>query len=210
MQKVKRVINSINSSIINEIEREFISKEQEVKDIILNEYDGLSGTVTSSENKTNPSIFKDVFEEKLNNFVFVKRVSDTNIRFVTPDLINFDFSGIDIIKQILEGTSGVYVEISHEDLVKITGKTTINDVPIESGLPKRKRVYLIKYLDWVRKKEKSILKKTLLRFPFSNTPALDGVVFGTAEEYVDDNIDRWVNDAIKRSTTVISQRHKRV
>lgn len=210
MQKVKRVINNVDKFIVDEVEKEFLSEVPEVKSIILNGYDGLSDMVTDVESKSNPLILRSEFENKLDDFVYIKRTDNSNIQFITPDLLNFDFSGIELIKQILEGTSGQYVEVSYDDMIKLTGKTTINDVPIDKNLPKQKRVYLIRYTNAVRTKEKSILKKKLIRFPFSNTHALDANVFGPAEEYVDHNIDMWTNDSIKRSTTIISQKYRRV
>jgi len=210
MSKFNKIVNNINEFIPNEIKKEFISREEEVKDIILNEYDNLSNMITDTESKSDPYIFREVFESKLNEFTYVIVNDNTEIIFRTPDLDNFNFSGLKLVRQILEGTAGVYVEISHDDLVKMTGKTTVNEEPIDTSVAMQDRIYLYRYSDWVRKKEKDVLNKKLVRFPFSNTPALGNTVFGPAQSYVNDNIDRWVDSAVKRSTKIISQKYKRV
>jgi len=200
----RRIKDSYRYTIVK-LEQMFEDKIPELIEVIMEGYDSLSVKVSDSNSKTNPELFRDQFKEKLDNFTYVYKTL-TQTKLVVPDMYNFNFVGIPIVEQILEGTAGTFVEILHEDLVKLTGKSTINEEPVDSSITKQKRVYLIRYDDKVRQAEKGVLKKKLIRFPFSNTPALDATVFGVAEEYVVDNIDKWIDSTLKTSTKEISQK----
>jgi len=191
--------------IVSELVEAFEDHIDEVKELIMDGYDTLSVRVTDTHSKTNPMLYRDAFEERLDTFVFIAREEDS-INLSLPELDTFDFSGIPIIQTILTGPIGSFVEIDHDDLVKISGKTTVNRNPIDETVTKQKRVYLIRYTDQVRKKEKDVLKKKLVKFAFSNQPGLDKDVFGPAEEYVNANIEDWLDKSIKTSTKKIKQK----
>jgi len=194
----RSVKNSI-AHITFGIEQIIESQIEVIKELIMDGYDSLSVKVSDPKSKTNPEMFRDKFQGNLNTFEFLYK-SEAQIQLNTPDMVNFNFSGIPVVEQILEGTVGTFVEISHEDLIKLIGKTTINEDPIDPSATKRERVYLIKYDDKVRRGEKTILKKKLIRFSFSNSPALDDTVFGPAEEYVNENMETWIERSLKVST----------
>jgi len=180
-----------------------------IKELIMDGYDTLSVKVADPKSKTNPELFRDQFAETLEAFDYID-YDEESIILGVPDMNKLDLSGIPIVRQILEGTVGTFVEISHEDLVKLTGKSTINNDPIDSSVTKQKRIYLVKYDDKIRRGEKEILNKKLIKFPFSNTPALDDTVFGPADDYVNNNISKWIESTLKTSTKEISQKYGKV
>ncbi len=192
--------------ITSKLEQTLEDRVGDIKEIIMDGYDGLSVKVSDPKSKTNPEMFRDKFEENLDGFSYLYKSEDTT-KFTLPTVDNFNFTGIPTVECILEGTVGTFVEISHEDLVKLTGKSTINEEPIDPSATKQKRVYLVKYDDKVRRGEKNILKKKLIKFSFSNTPPLDTTVFGPAEEYVDSNIEKWVDGVVKTGAKEISQKY---
>lgn len=204
-----RIFKESRKHITLRLEQALESQIEGIKEIIMDGYDSLSVKVTDPKSKTNPELFRDQFEERVEAFEYLYKNEDST-KLTLPAMDNFNFSGIPIVEQILEGTVGTFVEISHEDLTKLTGKSTINNDPVDSSVTKQKRIYLVKYNDKVRRGEKDILNKKLVKFSFSNTPALDDTVFGPAEEHVDSNIEKWIDATLKVSTKEISQKYGKV
>jgi hypothetical protein len=179
----EEIINKLNTTAVIQ-----------VIDIIMEEYDKkLNGRVIDRNSKTRPEIYQSVFEERLMVFEFVKEEKGS-IVFETPDMENFDFTGrLRVLKTILEGTSGIYVEVNAEDYEKIFGKKPINEDPLDTYVPKRDIIYLLRYNAFLRNKERDLNKK-FVRYPFSNTPSID--IFGGAEEMVNLEIDNWINNVL--------------
>lgn len=204
---MSRFVKNSSDHVAVRLEQSLEDQVEPIKEFIMDGYDSLSAKVNIVNSKTNPEIFRDQFSENLSAFEFLQKSKDY-IQLVLPVMGgDFNFSNIPIVEQILEGTAGTFVEITHEDLVKLTGKTTVNKDPVDASVSKQKRIYLVRYDDKVRRGEKEILKKNLTKFPFSNTPSLDDMVFGPAQEYVDDNINKWIERSLKVSTKEISQKY---
>jgi len=203
---MNRIFRESRKHITTRLEQSLEVQVEVIKEIIMDAYDSLSVKVSDPKSKTNPEMFRDRFKERLEIFEYLYKSGEVT-ELILPALDNFNFTGIPIVEQILEGTVGTFVEISHEDLTKLTGKSTINNEPIDPTVTKQKRVYLVKYDDKIRRGEKNILKKKLIKFSFSNTPALDATVFGPAEEYVDSNIEKWIEGTLKISIKEISQKY---
>jgi len=205
---MKQPIKITKQVISNNLLNNFSEEQENIIDLIMVGYDSLSDKVTDTESKSNPILFRDLMLESLNNFEFVSILDNGGLNIQTPDLDNFDFTNLSIIQQILEGTTGSYIEITHEDLIKITGKTTINSEPIDNSVPLNKRVYLRRYDDFIRRKEREVLNKKLIKFPFSNVPSLEDEVFGPADEYIKDNIDKWINSSIDTGIKKVQNSYK--
>lgn len=205
----KKMTTNLNKRIIYDIEKRFEEELEAVHYYIMEGYDWLSMLVSDPDSKTNPYIYRDKFEERILSFGMIKKTAKS-VNFVTPDIDNFDFHELPIVEQILNGTSGTYVEISQEDMEKITGTTVINTRPVDPSVSKKDRIYLERYTNSIRAKEKTVLKRKLVLFPFSNTPPLHNKVFGPADEYVTDNIDSWVKEAASHSQAVIMDGYKGV
>lgn len=205
--KVNKVAMSADKIMIDQVRQRLFNEIENIKYYIMNGYDTLSMMVTDRDSKTNPVFFRERFEEKIDSFDYLE-VTDTTIKINIPDMKTFDFSGLDIIKQILEGTAGIYVEVSEEDMEKITGKSVVNKHPVDPLAPKNNRIYLEKDTPNIRKQEKEILNKKLVRFPFSNVHAMDSLVFELADEYVDDNLDTWIQEGLDDGSKIVSNNFK--
>jgi len=205
----KKMSSNMNQRLIYDIEKRFNDEIENVHYYIMEGYDWLSMLVSDPNSKTNPYIYRDKFEEKIKTFKYIEKTSKS-VNFRTPDLDNFDFHELPIVEQILHGTSGIYAEISQEDMEKMTGTTVINNKPVDPSVSKKDRIYLERYTNAIRAKEKNILKKKLVVFPFSNTPPLSDKVFGPADEYVRANINSWVKEASSHSQEIIMNGYKGV
>lgn len=172
--------------------KEFLSKKiDKINSIILDGYDGLSYFVNNPKSVSDPSIYREDFKNKLESYDYFDDSIEDGFNFNVPDMDNFDFSDLNLIRQILEGTAGYYVEISLEDVIKINEFLISNKEPIVGN------TFLIPYSNYIKRAEKEILNKNLVKFPFSNTKPLDDEVFAPAVKYVNKNIDGWIDSAIK-------------
>jgi len=186
----------------NRIKNEVVSKLNEVKsqivEIIMEDYDSRL-VVTDRNSKTNPQEFKyrDEFEKRLVEFNYIND-KGVKIEFVLPTMETFDFRGntMKVIEQILEGTAGIYVEVSAEDYEAMFGKRIISRDPLDASVPKKELIYLMRYDNVVRTAERRTFGRNnyLVRYPFSNTPPIP--VLDAADRFVNTNMDRWMNEAV--------------
>jgi len=154
------------------------------------------GVVTDRNSKTNPSLFRDDFVNRVDSFNYIDR-SGKSLSIISPDMDNFDFSGrLKVIETIMSGVAGVYVEMSEEDYVSAFNKKPVNEETFYEYVPIKDRIYLVRYTSSVRRAEKDLRKK-FIRYPFSNSPPID--VFRAGSKFVEDNIDNWIKDSIEKS-----------
>ncbi len=204
--KLDRSIHNINNLYDIKIEEVFKSKVSAVKDIIMNDYDQLSSFIVDTRSKADPAQLKELFILALDDFEFVKNTP--NLMFSLPDLDTFDFTDLELIEQILEGTVGEYVEVPHEAL-SILG-IVLNLIPINVLAEPQDRVYIMEANDELKARARRLLDYPLVIFPFSDTPSQYGLVFGGADTYVEENIDSWIDTAIKEANNKVSQTYKRI
>jgi len=204
MNNIKKISKNFNEIVRQQLILKFNNEVPYVKQAIMQAYDeSLIGVVTDRESKTNPLFYKDEFEERLNNFIYVKD-RNTDITISIPDMDTFDFSGrLRVLKNIMEGTTGIYVEMSASDFEQIFNKQPVNIDPIDEYVPKKDTIYIIRYNSKVRRAESNILDKKLVRYPFSNSPPID--ILQAGQDYVDNNIDLWLAKAIKTSEDILIQ-----
>jgi hypothetical protein len=207
--KIKKMAKDIDAFVLEALKEVLNEEVENIKYLIMDGFNLLSAMVTNPDSKTDPILYRRKFEDRIENFNYIE-VGENSVKIHTPDMENFDFSELEIVEQILEGTVGVFVEISQEDMEKITGKTVVNNKPVDPSVPKKDRIYLERYTPKVRQKEKEVLEKKLVRFPFSNTPPLYGRVFGPAEEYVNDNIEFWSDEALRKGRSKMLDYYKGV
>jgi hypothetical protein len=207
--KIKKMAKDIDAFVLEALKEVLNEEVENIKYLIMDGFNLLSAMVTNPDSKTDPILYRRKFEDRIENFNYIE-VGENSVKIHTPDMENFDFSELEIVEQILEGTVGVFVEISQEDMEKITGKTVVNNKPVDPSVPKKDRIYLERYTPKVRQKEKEVLEKKLVRFPFSNTPPLYGRVFGPAEEYVSDNIEFWSDEALRKGRSKMLDYYKGV
>jgi len=198
-RQMKNTVKNINKSIAKKFEYVFISEYiPEIIGTILADYDAkLVAAVTDRKSRTNPLYYRDEFQEALNNFEYVD-TSDNQLKLVTPDIENFNWTQgkLHIIKNILEGTFGVYVEVDENQYVTMYNKKPQSQMaPYDKTVPTKERIYLLRYTAELRNREIATFgRQTLVRYPFSNTPPID--IFSNAESFVDENLGKWVADII--------------
>jgi hypothetical protein len=188
------------------LEAKFASVVEKIKQIIIDEYDKeLIDFVTDRKSKTNPALYREEFIEKLDNFDYLEK-SSSGISLNVPSMENFDFSGrLKVIENIINGIVGLYVEMNEEDYKSVFNKRPVNEDPIDEYVPPKERIYLVKYNSLIKKAEID-LKKRFVRYPFSNTTPID--ILESAEDFVDENINGWINDAIEDARKEFISRYK--
>jgi len=205
MSNLNRITNDINDVLNVNMEIEFSSHIDEIKTILLDSYDDLNLLKADTFTHFDLLLFKNIFSERLDNFDFIEK-EDYIVSIVTPDIENFNFSGLEVLHQILEGTLGFYLEISQDDL-------SLLNIPMyrDPIIINQERFYLLEYSKRLEDRAMQVLSKKLTMFPFSNTPPLDNILFGRAEEFVNVHFDNWVTKATSKSKQLIKQQqYKRI
>jgi hypothetical protein len=201
---VQKAVKSYKDFVIDEVNNELKIREEETRDIIIQEYDlQLTSVVTDRRSRTNPGLskYRDAFIEALNEIEMVKE-TEGGWSFVVPTVGTFPFNTgtLKVIQNILEGTVGIYVEIDADQYEQMYNKRPIGLQAFDDTARKRDMIYIMRYTADVRRRERASLEEELVKYPFSNTPSID--IFDSAVEYVEDNLDDWIDDAI---TTAIKK-----
>jgi len=184
-KRTEKWTKTVQGNIINILENQAVPR---LKELILEDYDFDLNDVANPKSLLAPDRYMDEFSKRLDGFDYIDK-KFRGIKFVTPDMENFDFrAGLEPIETILEGLIGRYVEVKHNDYSRATGRQTYKGM--------REEVYLIKYTAEVRTWEKKLDRK-FEEYAFSNTPPLD--IFGRGNQFIEENLGKWVDDAIKKS-----------
>lgn len=206
---VKKIKSDIKSSIMDVLKTGMSNLVDDIIDIIMNEYDDkLIGIVTDRNSKSNPSLYREEFLERLQKFNFLEIESNTSVSFSVPTMYTFDFSGrLKVLETVMHGVAGLYVELAEDEFVLVFGKKPINQNPIDEYVPVSDRIYLVKYNSTVIRAEKTLNKK-FVRYPFSNMPPIE--IFPAAEKYLDTNKEILTNSVNKAITDVLVTKHRGV
>lgn len=196
----KKVANKLSILIKKKLQEKMEQKIPIIFDITMNSYDiNLTGAVISPQSRTNPEYLRDYFLERLMEHEFIKEESDS-IKMCLPNMETFDFSGgkLRIIQTILEGVVGIYVEIDADQYEKMYKKKPRGLEAFDDAASKKDMLYIIRYTNDVRKREKILGKREkLIRYPWSNTTGVD--IFKDANNYVDENISKWISEVVDDS-----------
>jgi hypothetical protein len=169
-----------------------------IQKMILDQYDSnLVGVVTDRRSKTNPMFYRDEFKNALESFNYLK-FGDLYTTVVIPDMDNFPFERgrLGIIKVVLTGVVGTFVEVNTDQYVALFGKKPTREEPYDNTVQPKERIYLVRYTTEIQQKEYRVFKgPTLVRYPFSNMPPIR--IFDPAEKFVQDNFESWINDIVK-------------
>lgn len=192
---------SVSASLESEIKRilisKFMSEVNTVKNIIRDNYDRKLVDSSGSDTRLSPVLYRTTFLNFLDEFNYIKE-SGNSVTFVTPDMDNLIFpEELELVKSILEGVSGVYVELDTVDYMNVFGSAPEGLSSAGSG-----GIYLVRYNSEISAVE-SALRKTFTRFPFSNTKPID--IFYEASRYIEDNIGKWANDSIEKASTNVKE-----
>ncbi len=196
---MKKEIKTFEKLLKKELYEKFTVAKEDIIDVVMREYDS-SLTINDRNSKSNPEFYRDDFVERLENFNYIEESGDT-IKFTVPTMENFDFSGrLKVIEQIMEGTVGVYVEVNAEDYEKMFGKKVLSREPLDTSVPKKDLIYLMRYNVVVRNAELATFgrRNYLIKYPFSNTPPI--LILDKAEKFIDENMDKWVKEAVNKAT----------
>jgi hypothetical protein len=207
MKKMTEIISDIDKNIyklfLKHLENLLLKEAiPEVIDRLMKDYDlNLTSAVTDRKSKTRPELYQDLFLERLEDFEYIE-LRDDELDFITPDIDNFDFSGrLSVIKTILEGTAGIHVEVSATQYELMFGKPPYREDPLDVDVPKKERIYIMRYTPKLRALEKDRLapiNDELIRYPFSNIPPID--LFLETNEYVEEKLmPEMINNAIENS-----------
>lgn len=204
--EIKRTINNINNFFNESVYTIFEANIPKVQELLLESYDELEDYVTNDYSRSNPALFREVFEDSLESFEYIEKRAK-GYSFIVPTKETFNFRDQELLQQIVEGTMGTYVEISAADLNTLNSSPPA--VPINPQDPYPEQVFLIEYTDTVKIQEREILKKNLIEFPFSNIP--QGIdIFERADDYVTDNMPKWIKTIIKNGAKEIKSKYRRI
>ena len=206
MDITKTVSKKVESDVRKNLKNEFNNALNEIKQIIIEEYDDkLMGATAHSKSLIDYNMYREEFISRLNDFQFIKENGNV-ITLDIPDIETFDFSdGLEIVQTIMEGLSGVYVEVNEKEYSYIFGRKPRLVEAVDKRVSPKDRVFLVRYTGSVRNTEKE-LSKHFVRYPFSNTPPIDILEAGNL--FVNDNLNVWVNNAIERSNKEVVTSYK--
>jgi len=195
-------VEQLDNRMIDYIRRRLITDYVPlVKNAIMDQYDSLLiAPITDRRSKTNPIFYRKDFVDAIDNFPFVEG-TENETKFIMPDLENFPFEKgrLPIIKTILEGIVGTYVEVTNEQYSALMGKRAPQLEPYDNSVPPKERIYLLKYTTEVQRKEYQVYKRpTLVRYPFSNSPPIR--IFDGAQKFVEENATTWLNVLVNKAT----------
>lgn len=203
---VKTVSKKIESELKKSLKEEAEIFIEEIKQIIIEEYDDkLMGFEPNNKSVIDYNSYRDELVSRLNNFQFIKD-NENGITLDIPDMETFDFSdGLELIETIMEGLSGIYVEVNEKEYSYIFGRKPNVTEAVDKKVSPKDRVFLVRHTTRVRRAEKD-LNKVFIRFPFSNTPPIDILEVGNL--FVTDNIDEWLNNLIERANKKVANTYK--
>lgn len=178
--------------------------------------DLLLGVVANKNSMADPENFYDDYIVMLETYKFTDEEDEYPTLHV-PDEDNFIFEGtLSILQFIVEGVTGVYLELPEVDLsevLKAKGiddkvKRRLRDLPgiTSTDVPIKQRFRLLHTRGTLYSTVQAVLNKKLVAFPFSNTSPVD--LFTPMQEYVSENIESWINESTKDTLKIVTQRYK--
>lgn len=192
----KRIKLEVKANIKAASIQAIVNRIPSIKERLLTNFSIVEDMAIAGESLIDLLVFKQVFIEKLDDFLFVP-VDVEVFTLRIPNMDNFDFTGIEFLETIFEGVIGDYAEATYIDMLKLFGADNL-PIPVNEGMSSEP-IYLIPINEWLVEQELPVLGYSLNRFPFSNTEPLYDLVFGEVQRYVSNNFDDWISEAIKTS-----------
>lgn len=186
--------NNVSKIIKEKLHINFTKASEQIKKAIITEYDELVNAIDDPDSRSNPSLYREDFIKRLDNFSYVVD-SGESVSINVPDMETFDFSGrLKILEAIMNGVAGNYVEMSIEDFKSIFTKTPFTPDSNESEDLSKEDIYLIRYNESIRNIEKHLRKKFVV-YPFSNMPPFN--ILEKGKTVVENNIGKWIENTLK-------------
>jgi len=201
-QKIKKEVASYSKTLINSFGKDLEYKYiPQIKELIMANYDSeLVDVVTNRKSKTNPLFYREEFETALDEFEYIVKNEDY-ITLRVPDIENFPWQKgkLKIILNILEGAFGVYVEVTEPQYIQMYNKKPLNVEPYDKTVPRKERIYLLRYTAKVKHREKEIFNRQILvRYPFSNSPPIN--LFEPTIKFVESEFKIWIKESMMKTT----------
>lgn len=197
-----KIKNSLTSNLEKEI---FITLNEEavpeIKEIILRNYQTLALYRMHKDSKLKLTDFYDKLVDLLDNYLFIE-VEDSSISLKVPNVVDIESSRVEELKVLLviiEGLVGRYIELEEKEVAAL-GLSISNGIVFEIN---NKKIFLFKRtaaLD-AAMKGAGIQRKS---WPFSRP--VD--IFNDADEFVEDNMDRWLKHSIEKARRELIQEYK--
>jgi hypothetical protein len=185
---------NLSKIIRDNLYKNFTKAAEQIKKVIISEYDELTSIIEDPNSNANPALYRDDFIKRLDNFSYVTDVGG-NISINVPDMETFDFSGrLKVIETIINGISGSYIEMSGEEYKSIFKRAPFSPDSKGAENLSEEDIYLIRYNHNIQNIEKH-LKKKFVKYPFSNMPPFD--ILEKGEAFVDKNMERWIEETIE-------------
>lgn len=212
-KQIQKSIKSFDKIFVEEINKEIEDRMDEIIDLYMLEYDmQLVAPVIDRKSRTNPGLPKyvDAYREALQEHEFIVEEEEEGVLFKLrlPNMENLNFSSgvLKVIQNILEGATGVFVEVDAEQYEQMYQKQPVGLEAYDDTARKKDMIYIIRYTADVRRRERSSLDEELVRYPFSNTPPID--IFEEPNRYIKENIGRWAFDALQRTKRKFKQQYR--
>lgn len=197
MDAVKKEVHKIAKDIKTTTEDKLVDRFEkgldEWEDAVRAKYEELNGVVTDARSKSRPEEYMDKFFTELREESSIQNIEGIGIVLEVPNMETFDFSGMEPLHHIIEGTPGKYVEMNEEDYENVFGKKYKSETIINPEAIRKNRVYLVPYSNKVKQYEKANRKKFVV-FPFSNMSPFN--LFEDGEVFLNENVGKWVGDSI--------------
>lgn len=193
----KRMTNESIRFLSNEIQRVLGKDLEKLNEDILEGYDSLSTYAYDPGSQSNPDIYRNLFQERLESFEYFQK-DKNGFTLSLPDIESFDFTGMEVLLNILNGTMGEYYEISARTARLIDETSILERSPLSTIT--EEPYFLIEDTENLHNKVKALTGQELVRFPFSNIPSLEAVVFDPVAKFEDENdtrIGKIVSDSVK-------------
>jgi hypothetical protein len=202
--------SSVDKVLPKFLNNTFKKELQGIMDIAIAAYeDLLLGVISSKKSLADPANFYDAYIEAIYNFNYLPEDTE-HITLVLPEEETFKFEGqLEVLGFIVEGTAGIYLELPDSDLSTILSikgvdpnvKKRLVNLPgvHSSSLPIQMRFSLLSSTGSLDNTVQAILDKKLVRFPFSNSSPVS--LFEPIHDYVNNNIDDWINSSIEDAVT---------
>jgi hypothetical protein len=186
--------DDIAKNIKEKLHINFTKAVEQIKKVIMVEYDELTNAIDDPDSKANPALYRGEFVKRLDNFSYIESSGDT-ISINIPDMETFDFSGrLKVIEAIMNGVAGNYVEMSIREFKSIFTRKPFTPDSHESDDLSDEDIYLIRYNKNIHNIEKHLRKKFVV-YPFSNMPPFN--ILDKAETFVENNMGKWIENTLE-------------
>jgi len=208
LEKVKKNVVLYNDVLIDSFGEDLIDIYiPQIKELIMENYDSeLVAVVTNRKSKTNPLFYREEFEIALDEFEYIVKNEDY-ITLRVPDIDNFPWTKgkLKIILNILEGSFGIYVEVSEQQYIQLYAKKPLSAEPYDKTVPIKERIYLLRYTARLKRREREIFgRRELVRYPFSNSPPIR--LFEPTVKFVESNFKIWLEESMTKATKEYSKK----